>query len=108
MEVFGFECVLAFEEEERVVGVVLEHPSGVTLGLHSEPKRAVAWRDFAAVAFCVGGYEELTSWCAHLDDIGVQHSSMGESHIGWSTEVADPDAILVQLHTRGNPTADEA
>jgi len=108
MKVFGFEPILDFEEEKRVLGVVLEHPCGITLGLHSEPERAVAWRHFAAVAFCVGGYEELKSWCAYLDNIGVQHSSMNESHIGWSTQVADPDAILVQLHTRGHPNADEA
>jgi catechol 2,3-dioxygenase-like lactoylglutathione lyase family enzyme len=108
IDLFGFEPVLAFEEEERVVGVVLEHPCGITLGLHCEPERAIALSGFSAVAFCVGGHEELEAWGAHLDLIGVARSRMIDSHVGWSIQVSDPDKIVVQLHTRGHPAADEA
>jgi catechol 2,3-dioxygenase-like lactoylglutathione lyase family enzyme len=108
MDLFGFEPILDFEEEERVLGVVLEHPCGITLGLHREPERAIALSGFSAVAFCVGDHEELKSWCAHLDLIGVAHSRMIKSHVGWSIHVSDPDKIVVQLHTRGHPAADEA
>ena len=108
MAVFGFEPILDFEEEDGVLGIVLEHPCGITLGLHLEPQRAAALRRFPAIAFCVGGHEELKSWCAYLDDIDVKHTPMGESHIGSSIQIADPDEIGIQLHTHGHPTADEA
>jgi catechol 2,3-dioxygenase-like lactoylglutathione lyase family enzyme len=108
MDVFGFEPILDFEEAERLLGIVLEHPCGITLGLHWEPERAIALSGFSAVAFCVGGYDELKAWRDHLDLIGAPHSQMIESHIGWSIQVSDPDEIVVQLHTSGHPAADEA
>lgn len=106
--VFGFEPILDFEEEERVLGIVLEHPCGITLSLHLDPERSIALSGFSAVAFCVGSYEELKSWAAHLDRIGVTRAPMIESHVGWSTQVSDPDKIVVRLHTGGHPAADEA
>jgi catechol 2,3-dioxygenase-like lactoylglutathione lyase family enzyme len=107
MDVFGFGPMLAFEEEDRLVGVALEHPCGVTLGLHLEPERAVALSGFAALALCVGDLDTLRDWRDRLAAIGVEYSPILEGHIGWSIEVRDPDGILVQLHTRGHPTADD-
>ena len=106
--VFEFEPILDFEEEERVVGVVLEHPCGIMVGLHAEPARVSALVGFSPVAFCVGGLKDLDNWSKRLDHLGVAHSSAAEAHIGWSVMIPDPDGLLVQLHTVRHPAADEA
>ncbi len=101
----GFETRLTVEEEDRVVGVVVVHPSGVTLGLHEAPALARALRGFCAVALSVGNRSDLTRWCQYLDSLGVSHSLPTEGHIGWCVEVPDPDGIIIELHTNGNITA---
>ena len=108
MEVLGFEPMLDYEEEDRVVGVALEHPAGLTLGLHLAPGRVGALKGFAVVALAVPGRDDLEQWAARLDALGVEHSGLEAGHLGWSLDVPDPDGILVQLHTAGEPTADDA
>jgi catechol 2,3-dioxygenase-like lactoylglutathione lyase family enzyme len=104
----GFEPVLAFEEEDRVVGVAMKHPSGVRLGLHLEPRRARALRGFAVLSLRVSTREDLEAWSAHFDRLGVEHSVIAAGHPGFGLEVADPDGICVELHTIGHPTTDDA
>jgi catechol 2,3-dioxygenase-like lactoylglutathione lyase family enzyme len=108
LDVLGFEPILVLEEEAGVVGVVLEHPCGITMGLHLGARRAAALSGFAAVALCVGDRDHLEVWCSHLALRDLEHSPITEGHIGYSVEVPDPDGILIQLHTRGHPSADEA
>lgn len=108
MDTLGFEPILDFEEAEMLVGVVLEHRCAITLGLHLEPERALALSGFSAVALCVGARDHLEDWCDYLDRLGVVFSSINETHAGSSVYLPDPDGILVQLHTSGHPTADEA
>ena len=43
---FGFEARLLLEEEDRLVGVVVCHPSGLTVGLHRAPDLARTLRGF--------------------------------------------------------------
>ena len=110
-QVFGFEARLALEEEDRLVGIVVSHLSGLTLGLHHAPDLARALRGFCPFAFSIGPADELTRWCSHLDNLGVEHSAPTEGHLGWYVEVPDPDGIIIGLHTIGKigqPTADEA
>jgi catechol 2,3-dioxygenase-like lactoylglutathione lyase family enzyme len=109
--VFGFEARLLLEEEDRLVGIVVCHPSGLTLGLHRAPDLARALRGFCPLAFSIGTADELTQWCSHLDSLGVKHSAPTEGHLGWYVEVPDPDDVIIGLNTFGNigqPTADEA
>jgi catechol 2,3-dioxygenase-like lactoylglutathione lyase family enzyme len=106
--VLGFEPVLAYEEEDRVVGVALRHPSGVRLGLHLEPQRARALRGFAVLSLRVSTIADLEAWSAHFDRLGVEHSVIAAGHPGYRLEVADPDGIWVELHTIGHPTTDDA
>ena len=108
MDALGFEPILDFEEEDRLVGVVLQHPCGITLGLHVEPERCRALNGFSAIALCVGTLGQLEDWCRYLDRLGIDYSPISEAHIGWSIQLPDCDGILVQLHTRGHPNADEA
>ena len=104
----GFEPCLSLEEEDRVVGVVVIHPSGVTLGLHHAPALARALSGFCSVALSIGAADDLDDWCARLDTLGVEHTAPVEGHLGWYLEVPDPDGLIIRLHTIGQPTADEA
>jgi len=106
--VFDFEPSLSLEEEDRVVGVVVIHPSGLTLGLHDAPALARALHGFCLVAFSVGTVDDLDRWDRHLDTLGVGHTAPTEGHLGWYLEVPDPDGLIIQLHTVGQPTAAEA
>ena len=106
--ILGFEPVLAYEEEDRVVGVAMKHPSGVRLGLHLEPHRAPALRGFAVLSLRVSTRADLEAWSAHFDRLGVEHSVITAGHPGFRLEVADPDGICVELHTIGHPTTDDA
>ncbi|HLX87545.1 MAG TPA: VOC family protein [Acidimicrobiales bacterium] len=104
----GFEPVLDYEEEDQLVGVALRHPSGITLGLHLAPDRASALAGFCPLALEVDGQAALEDWLEHLDRQGLQHSPVQEGHLGLFAEVADPDGLVVQLHTADHPSADEA
>jgi len=108
IDVFGFEPRLSLEEDDHVVGVVVGHCSGLTLGLHDAPALARALRGFCSVALSVGTARDLAQWCTYLDAIGVAHSAPIEGHLGWYVEVPDPDGLVIELHTIGQPTADEA
>ena len=74
VDVFGFRCSLDFEEEERLAGAVLEHPAGITLGLHYDTERARALRGFDVVGMCVDGRSELDDWSDYLAAIAVDHT----------------------------------
>jgi hypothetical protein len=106
--VLAFEPRLSVEEADHVVGVVVSHASGVTIGLHYAPQLARALHGFCPVALSVGDVDELTRWCTHLDTLGVGHSQTSEGHLGWYLDVPDPDNLIIRLHTIGQPTADEA
>jgi catechol 2,3-dioxygenase-like lactoylglutathione lyase family enzyme len=107
-DVFGFEPLLSVEEEDHVVGVVVGQRNGLTLGLHYAPALAGALRGFSPVGLSVGAVDDLTRWCTRLDALGVRHSAPAEGHLGWYVEVPDPDGLIIELHTIGQPTADEA
>jgi catechol 2,3-dioxygenase-like lactoylglutathione lyase family enzyme len=108
VEVLGFTPLLDFEEEERLIGVALQHPCGFTIGLHLDPERAAALCGFPTVALCAGDLEDLMDWSAYLDGRSIEHSPVLEGHLGWFIQLEDPDGVLVQLHTKGQPAADEA
>lgn len=105
-EVLGFEAVLDYEEEDRLVGVVLKLPAGEAVHLHVQPDFAAAMRGFAILALSVGDLAELELWSDHLDELGIDHSEIVEGHTGWFIQITDPDDLQVQLHTRDQPTAD--
>ncbi len=107
-DVFSFEPLLTVEEEDHVVGVVVGHACGVTLGLHAAPERALALRGFCVVALSISEVADLTGWSRHLQALQVGYSGPKEGHLGWYIEVPDPDGIVVELHTVGRIAADEA
>jgi catechol 2,3-dioxygenase-like lactoylglutathione lyase family enzyme len=108
IEVLGFEPSLSVEDEDHVIGIVLDHPSGLALGLHLAPALARALRGFCSVALSVGEPADLARCCERLDALGISHSQPGEGHLGWFVEIPDPDGLVIQLHTTGQPSSDEA
>jgi catechol 2,3-dioxygenase-like lactoylglutathione lyase family enzyme len=107
-DVLGFAPRLTFEDRDSVIGVVVDHPSGLTLGLHQQPDLARALRGFCCLALDIGSAEDLARWCRRLDAMGISHSEPDEGHLGWYVAVPDPDGLLVYLHTTDQPSADEA
>jgi catechol 2,3-dioxygenase-like lactoylglutathione lyase family enzyme len=108
MDVLDLEPVLTVEEADDVVGIVLGHPSGVVLGLHLAAERAAALRGFAVLALSVGDRSALDAWARRLETIMGERPEPVASHLGWSLHVADPDGVIVQLHTSSQPAFDEA
>ena len=104
-DVLGFSPIIDLEEEDRLVGVVLEHPSGVVLGFHLDPERAAALQGFAVVGISV---DDLEPWLAYLDDARVEHGPIIDSHIGTCIQVIGPDGLVIELHSADQPSALEA
>ncbi|MGO9029548.1 MAG: VOC family protein [Acidimicrobiales bacterium] len=104
---FGFEVILYEEEETRPVGAVLRHPSGVIVGLHLNRARSLALKEFSILGLAVASRDDLEQWILRLDDLDTGHGSVLRGHVGWYVEVPDPDGIVVQLHTEGQPDVEE-
>jgi catechol 2,3-dioxygenase-like lactoylglutathione lyase family enzyme len=107
-DVFGFKPVLDLEEEDQLVGVALEHPAGISLGIHLDPGRGRALQGFALVAFVVDSRRDLDEWLWHFGSLGLEHSEEIDAHRGWYVQVNDPDGIVIVLQTTEQPSADEA
>jgi catechol 2,3-dioxygenase-like lactoylglutathione lyase family enzyme len=109
--VFGFERVLIEEEENRVTMVMLEHPEGMLLCLHQVPDLDPAWEERsgtgAVLGFRVASAAELALWDRRLTELGAEHSSPREAHLGWALDVVDPSGLHIQLHTREAISADD-
>lgn len=108
VEVFGFRCALDYEEEDGLQGVILEHPAGVTLGVHRDPERAKALRGFDVVGLCVADRADLEEWSTHLAAMAVDHTSITRGHLGWVLRATDPDGIPVRVHTMERLTVAQA
>jgi catechol 2,3-dioxygenase-like lactoylglutathione lyase family enzyme len=103
-EVLGLSPILVEEQEETVDGAVLEHPSGVVIGLHHDPDGAAALRDHALIGLAV---LDLAAWRDHLDQLHVAHGPIVDAHVGRCLSLRDPDGILLELHTLAQPSVDE-
>jgi len=108
VDVVGFEPVLDHEEEDRLTGTVLQHPSGVVLGLHVEPTLARMLVGFVVVSLCAGSKPDLEECSRRLALENVEHSEVRIGNLGWYLNMPDPDGILVELHTSEQPAVDEA
>ena len=105
IDTLGFQPLLVEENEAGVVGVALQQPSGVVLGLHRDAARATALRGFVAVAFAV---TDLGAWVAFFRSRNLPQAEPVDTHLGRSVRVRDPDGIIVELHTVTQPSAADA
>jgi catechol 2,3-dioxygenase-like lactoylglutathione lyase family enzyme len=101
----GFRPVLVEEDEDSVTGAVIEHPSGVIIGLHRAPELARSLRGFAVMGLAVDSVDE---WASHLEALAVPYHAFEDSHLGRCLAVEDPDGVVIELHTPDQPSVDEA
>jgi hypothetical protein len=45
-------------------------------------------------------------WDNRLTELGAEHSSPRQAHLGWALDVIDPSGLRIQLHTREVLSAD--
>ena len=109
--VFGFQPVLIEEDEDRVTMVLLEHPEGMLLCLHQPPDPGPAWPGLgsavAVLSFRVASRADLMRWDGRLTELGAEHSSPRQAHLGWALDVIDPPGLRIQLHTYEAVSADD-
>jgi catechol 2,3-dioxygenase-like lactoylglutathione lyase family enzyme len=105
--VLDLDCIMVFEQEERVEEAVLAHPGGLVLHLVAAPERAAGLAGFDLMALDVGEPANLQRWERRLDDLGITHTPIRPAHLGWSLAFPDPSGIRIALHTREQPSADE-
>jgi catechol 2,3-dioxygenase-like lactoylglutathione lyase family enzyme len=104
--IFGFEILLYEEEENAAVGVVLRHSSGVILGLHrAEAPIVSALKGFNLLGLTAA---DLPAWIDELERLGISHGPVMQSSTGYFVEVIDPNGMVVQLHTEGQPNVEES
>jgi catechol 2,3-dioxygenase-like lactoylglutathione lyase family enzyme len=108
MSVLAFEPILDLQEADGLVGVVLRHPSDVTIGLHLDPPRAAALKGFAVLVPAVPNRAALKECAIDLDRIGQPHGPITPGHLGWYLDVPDPDGMLIRFHTQTSIDAEEA
>lgn len=106
--VLGFSPTLDLEEESQVIGVVMRHQSGLTVGLHRDPIRAAVLSGFSVLGITVEGVDELARLVRALDHLGVEHTAPALGHLGEYVDVPDPDGIFIRFHTGRVPDAEEA
>ena len=91
--------------------VMLEHPEGILLYLHQPPDLSPAWHwlgsAVAVLGFRVASRADLVLWDRRLAELGAEHSSPRQAHLGWALDVIDPSGIRIQLHTYEALSADD-
>jgi len=104
--VLGFGFVKEFQVAPGTAGIprilLLHQQSGFLLGLCDHPGRAGDAFDplrigLDHIAFEVADRAELTSWMAHLDELGVGHSPVRELGHSSFVSLEDPDGVQIEL-----------
>jgi glyoxylase I family protein len=108
--VLGFSRVLVEEEEDAVTTVALQHDCDVLLYLRLDRRTIKAPSGSAyhgpALSFSVRSRSDLDAWDEWLTTLGVDHSGPRQVHLGWAVDIAGPDGLLIQLHTRERLSAE--
>ena len=108
MAILGFKPILDLEQEDGVIGVVLRHDQGFVVGLHRDRSRAASLKGFAILGLTVEDRSQLERWVVEVDRAGIRRGSLEEGHLGHYLDIADPDGILIRLHTGAGADAEEA
>jgi len=104
--VLGFDFVREFQVAPGAAGIprilLLHQQSGFLLGLCDHPGRTGDAFDprrtgLDHIAFEVADRAELTSWMAHLDELGIGHSPVRELGHSSFVSLKDPDGVQIEL-----------
>ena len=97
----GAEPVL--DEDTGPFRHVVYSVGGTLLGLHTFPKLndASAFDErrpgLDHIAFGCANRDELESWVARLDELGIAHGGVVDAHYGSGLSFRDPDNIALEL-----------
>ena len=105
IEVFDFSPTLIEESEDAVTGAVVEHPSGLMIGLHQDADRCAALSRFVVLALATA---DLPAWATVLDERRVAHSAVESDSLGQRLQVQGPGGLAVEIHSLQQPDLDEA
>ena len=102
-ELLAAEPVL--DEDEQVGGfhhTVFVLSGGQLLGLHTHSQTADERFDerrtgLDHVAFACRDRDELASWAARLDELGIEHGGIKDAHYGSGVSFRDPDGIALEF-----------
>lgn len=76
---------------------------GTLIGLHEHPAHPASepFSEFQTgldhIAFGCGSRDELTTWAARLDDLGIAHGGIVDAHYGSGVSFRDPDGIALEI-----------
>jgi catechol 2,3-dioxygenase-like lactoylglutathione lyase family enzyme len=108
----GYQPVVEFVEQGKLMGVGLAHPDGgpmMTLRLDPERARAAAGFDYFSIG--VPDKQSIEALADRLNLLGERHAGVHFASIGWILpEVHDPDGHEVRFYTiaEHTPVADRA
>ncbi|OLT29531.1 glyoxalase-like domain protein [Actinomadura sp. CNU-125] len=97
----GYELLIEFVEEGRLMGVAMLHPrGGPGLALRLDPERAEAAAGFDYFAIGVPGRAALDDLADRLAGMGESHAGVHSATIGWILPgLHDPDGHEVRFYT---------
>jgi len=75
---------------------------GQLFGLHTHPRAAGDRFDeyrtgLDHVAFACRDRDELRTWIARLDELGIVHGGIKDAHYGFGVSFRDPDGIALEF-----------
>ena len=103
-DVLGFDPMLVSEEETSISGEALLHPSGLVVGLHTDPGAAAALKGFCVLGL---GVDNLPEWVDYLDRSDISHGPVELGPSGKHVCINDPDGLVVELHTLAQPSTED-
>jgi glyoxylase I family protein len=111
-EVLGFSALFPYNTAD-FDRRIMRHPSGVVIGLttHHHPDSNAEFSERRTgldhVALAVGSEDDLRTWAARLDSLGVAHAGVQVTPATGSVLLAfrDPDNIQLELYVAQGATA---
>ena len=105
----GYQVLIEFVEQGRLMGYALEHPNGgPPLALRLDPERARAAAGFDYFSIGVPDKDAIDQLAARLTALGEQHAGVHWASIGWILpELHDPDGHEVRFYTHQHHTEPE-
>lgn len=97
----GYQVVMEFVEQGRLMGYALGHPNGgPSLALRLDPERARAAAGFDYFTIGVPDQDAIDKLAARLTSLGERHAGVHWASIGWILpELHDPDGHEVRFYT---------
>ncbi|RJQ81573.1 VOC family protein [Pseudonocardiaceae bacterium YIM PH 21723] len=101
--VLGLHVRQEFSDGDGVVRGVAGDIGGVPVALRQNPATAAGLSGFDPICFAIADRAAAEGWVDRLDDLGVDHSSVGQGSQGWVVRVQDPDGIEIRLYSTDSP-----